>query len=119
MKCPVDQSDLVMSERQGVEIDYCPTCRGVWLDRGELDKIVDRAAAVAAPSAPPAPARAPAAPPSPTSYPRDDRRDARPAYGSYDDRDRRDGSYDPRYDQRDPRYRKKKRESWLEDLFDF
>jgi uncharacterized protein len=43
MKCPIDQAELVMAERQGVEIDYCPKCRGVWLDRGELDKIVDRA----------------------------------------------------------------------------
>lgn len=42
MKCPVDNTELVMSERQGVEIDYCPQCRGVWLDRGELDKIVER-----------------------------------------------------------------------------
>jgi len=42
MICPVDQTNLVMSERQGIEIDYCPTCRGVWLDRGELDKIVER-----------------------------------------------------------------------------
>ncbi|MDP3208590.1 MAG: zf-TFIIB domain-containing protein [Rhodoglobus sp.] len=42
MKCPVDDSQLVMSERSGVEIDYCPQCRGVWLDRGELDKIVER-----------------------------------------------------------------------------
>ena len=41
MKCPVcPESTLLMSERQGVEIDYCPTCRGVWLDRGELDKLV-------------------------------------------------------------------------------
>jgi len=45
MKCPVCTSvNLVMSERQGVEIDYCPECRGVWLDRGELDKIIERAA---------------------------------------------------------------------------
>lgn len=42
MKCPIDDSQLVMSERAGVEIDYCPQCRGVWLDRGELDKIVER-----------------------------------------------------------------------------
>lgn len=42
MKCPVCNIDLVMSERSGVEIDYCPECRGVWLDRGELDKIIDR-----------------------------------------------------------------------------
>lgn len=43
MKCPVCTNiDLVMSERQGVEIDYCPNCRGIWLDRGELDKIIDK-----------------------------------------------------------------------------
>lgn len=43
MKCPVCKDvDLVMSDRQGVEIDYCPSCRGVWLDRGELDKIIER-----------------------------------------------------------------------------
>lgn len=43
MKCPVCTSvDLKMADRQGVEIDYCPECRGVWLDRGELDKIIER-----------------------------------------------------------------------------
>jgi Zn-finger nucleic acid-binding protein len=43
MKCPVCLTpDLLMSERQGIEIDYCPQCRGVWLDRGELDKIIER-----------------------------------------------------------------------------
>lgn len=42
MKCPIDNVDLVMTDRQGIEIDYCPKCRGVWLDRGELDKIVER-----------------------------------------------------------------------------
>lgn len=42
MQCPVDASTLLMSERQGVEIDYCPQCRGVWLDRGELDKLIAR-----------------------------------------------------------------------------
>ena len=43
MKCPIDtETDLVMADRQGIEIDYCPKCRGVWLDRGELDKIIDR-----------------------------------------------------------------------------
>lgn len=46
MKCPTCVgATLVMSERQGVEIDYCPQCRGVWLDRGELDKLLERAAA--------------------------------------------------------------------------
>ena len=47
MKCPVCNVDLRMSDRQGVEIDYCPQCRGVWLDRGELDKIVERSDAFA------------------------------------------------------------------------
>ncbi|MGK7392384.1 MAG: zf-TFIIB domain-containing protein [Candidatus Cyclobacteriaceae bacterium M2_1C_046] len=42
MKCPNDGTTLVMTERNGVEIDYCPECRGVWLDRGELDKIIER-----------------------------------------------------------------------------
>lgn len=42
MKCPIDDSDLQMTERQGLEIDYCPKCRGIWLDRGELDKIIER-----------------------------------------------------------------------------
>ena len=44
MKCPNDNTTLVMTDRNGVEIDYCPECRGVWLDRGELDKIIDRSA---------------------------------------------------------------------------
>ena len=44
MLCPTCRVGLVMSERQGVEIDYCPQCRGVWLDRGELDKIIERSA---------------------------------------------------------------------------
>ena len=42
MKCPNCNATLVMSERQGIEIDFCPECRGVWLDRGELDKIIER-----------------------------------------------------------------------------
>ena len=42
MNCPVCSVQLVMTERQGIEIDYCPKCRGVWLDRGELDKIIER-----------------------------------------------------------------------------
>lgn len=42
MQCPVDGTTLALSERQGVEIDYCPQCRGVWLDRGELDKLIQR-----------------------------------------------------------------------------
>ncbi len=99
MKCPIDGSDLVMAERQGIEIDYCPKCRGVWLDRGELDKIIERAAADEAPRAAPAPAPAPqpnyAPPPQSAPYP-----------GHYP----KHGHYDPRY---------KKRKSLLGELFDF
>jgi Zn-finger nucleic acid-binding protein len=55
MACPVDGATLVMSERSGIEIDYCPTCRGVWLDRGELDKIIERTTATEIPQASAAP----------------------------------------------------------------
>jgi len=96
MKCPIDDTALSVSSRDGVEIDFCPQCRGVWLDRGELDKIIDRTAnALAA-----APTAA-AAPPPP---PRDERR--------YEDD--RHYSDDRRYDDR----RRKKR-SFMDDLFDF
>jgi len=54
--CPACKVDLVMSERQGIEIDYCPKCRGVWLDRGELDKIIERSASEEAQPAPAQPA---------------------------------------------------------------
>lgn len=50
MHCPACGDDLVISERQGIEIDYCKSCRGVWLDRGELDKIIERSVGVSAPS---------------------------------------------------------------------
>ena len=43
MNCPNCQTTLLMTDRQGIEIDYCPSCRGVWLDRGELDKLIERA----------------------------------------------------------------------------
>ncbi len=55
MKCPIDGTALVMTDRAGVEIDYCPQCRGVWLDRGELDKIIERSAAQTAPPSRPEP----------------------------------------------------------------
>lgn len=54
MKCPIDGTQLVIADRSGVEIDYCPQCRGVWLDRGELDKIIERSDYM---SPPPAPSR--------------------------------------------------------------
>jgi hypothetical protein len=53
MKCPTcPDSTLAITDRQGIEIDYCPKCRGVWLDRGELDKLIERAEVPPAPSAP-------------------------------------------------------------------
>jgi Zn-finger nucleic acid-binding protein len=58
MSCPVCRTGLVPMERQGIEIDSCPTCRGVWLDRGELDKIIERSAQAFAPQQPAPPPRA-------------------------------------------------------------
>jgi uncharacterized protein len=101
MPCPVCKVPLVMSERQGIEIDYCPQCRGVWLDRGELDKIIERSAADA-----PAPlAAAPPPPPPQQGY--------APPQG-YGDRERH-GHRDS-YGHSQP-YQKRKK-SFLEDLFD-
>jgi uncharacterized protein len=97
MKCPNDSAILVMSERAGVEIDYCPECRGVWLDRGELDKILDRAEAEASRSV------APSAPDRDVQYSR------RPSDDDDDDRDRR---YEGHRE-----YRGKKKEHWLGELF--
>lgn len=102
MKCPVDGAALVMTERSGVEIDYCPQCRGVWLDRGELDKIIDRAT-------PAVTLQEPAREAARRDEPRRDepRRDER----------RDDGHRDDRH--RDDDYRKKRRGSLLGDIFDF
>ena len=87
MQCPVCKNvNLVMSERSGIEIDYCLQCRGVWLDRGELDKIIDRAGPQAAAAS--------------SATPREPRYDAPPPQGG-------------------PYYRKKKREGFLGELFDF
>ncbi|MCP2370972.1 hypothetical protein BJ978_001648 [Agromyces terreus] len=119
MQCPNDGAVLVMSERSGIEIDYCPTCRGVWLDRGELDKIIERAAGDfgAAPVAPAAPA-APAAPPQPAYQP------PQPAYRqpAYGQQPYGQQPYDNRYDDRgrgdQGHSRKKKKDNWLSELFD-
>ena len=81
MKCPECNETLVMSDRNGVEIDYCPKCRGVWLDRGELDKIIERS-------------------------------QGRPSVSD-------SGHSDRRYHEDDHKYKKKKKESFLGDLFDF
>ena len=53
MKCPVDGTTLQLAERAGLEIDYCPDCRGIWLDRGELDKLIERGSVSASPPPPP------------------------------------------------------------------
>lgn len=57
MKCPIDSTTMQIAERAGFEIDYCPECRGIWLDRGELDKLIERGSAPPpAPPPPPVPA---------------------------------------------------------------
>ncbi len=99
MQCPTDGTVLQMSERSGIEIDYCPTCRGVWLDRGELDKIIERSLTQPAPQAAPPPPQRPDQPPPRYTQGHDQR------------------GYDQGYQQQG--YRKpKKKESWLSELFD-
>lgn len=109
MLCPVCKTGLAMSERSGIEIDYCPSCRGVWLDRGELDKIIERSEAPEAPAAP-QPAPQPNYPPQQPYPPQ-----ALNPWGSggyRDDRYRDHRGYDPRY------HGKKRKKSFLEELFD-
>ena len=98
MKCPNCNETLVMSDRQGVEIDYCPKCRGVWLDRGELDKIIERSADYSSNT------------------------DSQVSNDRQFDRD--DDYYKKQYPQgggypNDPNYRHKKKKGFLGDLFDF
>lgn len=98
MKCPACSVDLLMTERQGTEIDYCPKCRGVWLDRGELDKIIEKSLASEVPRA------------------------AGGNRGYDGDRPRSDYSQGDRHrDDRDHGGRpyRKKKESFLSELFDF
>ena len=119
MLCPVDGETLQMTERFGIEIDYCPKCRGVWLDRGELDKIIERALAEAdAPPARPTRAAEPAyAPPPPAAapvYQAEPGRRAPEGYAQQQPRRRDDDDDDYRGG-----YKKKRRESFLSDLFDF
>ena len=99
MKCPSDGNTMTMSERSGIEIDYCPECRGVWLDRGELDKILERSAAQSAPAA-----------------------SAAPIASAYEqERDQRRMEQEQRYaraqQSHQPPYRQKKKESWLSEIF--
>lgn len=94
MKCPVcKEVDLVMADRQGVEIDYCPTCRGVWLDRGELDKIIERSVGLESPG--------------PGGY------GAQPRREHHDDHDSHKGGFFGGHSDQHGR-----RKSWLGELFD-
>ena len=101
MKCPVcKDQDLVMSERQNIEVDYCPNCRGIWLDRGELDKIIERAAPELSQTT-----QAPPPPRAPSPRPDDSHHGYR---------------YDPHYDKHHggrSKYHKKKKH-WLLELLD-
>ncbi len=105
MLCPTCKVELTITDRQGVEIDFCPTCRGVWLDRGELDKILERSAAA-----------------TPGSAPRSDSAARGQRWHDDDpddDRERRyeqPGHVQQGYGQQGYPRRKK---SWLGDLFDF
>ena len=94
MKCPNCNETLVMADRQGVEIDYCPKCRGVWLDKGELDKLIERSSNYTEPDR--------------ERYD-DDRKQYPPQGGSY---------HDPYY-KNDPHYKQKKKKGFLGDFFDF
>ncbi len=109
MKCPICVSiDLLMSERKGIEIDYCPNCRGVWLDRGELDKFIDCAEQQSSnqwrrSSVSIEPIREP--------YPRTDQ--------PYNSHDRGREQRDYRDERQHQEYRGKKKESFWSELFDF
>lgn len=111
MNCPVCSVALTMTDRQGVEIDYCPKCRGVWLDRGELDKIIERSAGSSERSSDSRDLR----------DSRDSRYEERSQFKQHDD-DRYKKHDDDRYKKHDDYgygHKKKKKESFLSDLFDF
>ena len=107
MQCPIDQTTLQMTERQGIEIDYCPQCRGVWLDRGELDKLIEGAAQAAPVAQTPEPPRQSYQQPQPPPQRYNDP-GYRPQQNNHD-------SDDPSY----KHYKKKKKGGFLGDLFDF
>jgi Zn-finger nucleic acid-binding protein len=93
MKCPNDTTTLLITDRNGIEIDYCPECRGVWLDRGELDKLIERTGSRSE---------------APHYVERQER--------SYEEREHTSNNYD----RRDEHHQKKhKKENFLEDFFDF
>ena len=93
MQCPVDGTTLAMADRQGVEVDYCPQCRGVWLDRGELDKLIEREASAG------------------SAFPSREREPERPRYRDDDDDDRHIGGYSGGH--------KRKKKGFLSEIFEF
>ncbi len=101
--CTDKQATLLVADRQGIEIDYCPHCRGIWLDRGELEKLLERLGPAAA--ATPAPRYD-----SPRDHDDYARRSPYPAHPQ--------PSHDP-HASRDAYYHKRKHKSWLGDMFDF
>lgn len=111
MKCPICiDENLVMADRQGIEIDYCPKCRGVWLDRGELDKIIERTAVAAPQSQAAQPQSAQPQSAQPQSQPHRPQSQYPQGQGDYRE--------PPRYaDNRG--YHKKKKGGLLGELFDF
>lgn len=139
--CPRCGTVLTMSDRQGIEIDYCPQCRGVWLDRGELDKILERAAAMSGPgpeqSAPPGFAAQGAMPGNPAAggwarpssdyqaqpaYPQAPQYPPTPAYPppreGWRGRDDDDDDDDRKSYRQSQGYHGKPRKNWLSDIFD-
>ena len=97
MLCPMCKKELRMTERQGIEVDYCPDCRGIWLDRGELDKLIERSGQLT------------------ERHTNDHDSPPRPSgYRGHDEDSQRDYRQPEHYGQK-PR----KRESWLSELFDW
>jgi Zn-finger nucleic acid-binding protein len=112
MQCPNCNVELRMADRQGIEIDYCPQCRGVWLDRGELDKIIERTQSIAAPVS--AQDYTPEVPRS-SAYRDETRTYPERSPGEPDD----DYYRREEYRDRDHDYKRHKRKSILSEIFDF
>lgn len=108
MKCPVCDVVMKMTHRESVEIDYCPKCRGIWLDRGELDKLIDLSRTSGAYALPPAP--------DGDGRKRKNDEPRRKDKRGYSD-NRRD-RYDDDDDDRDRRYKKRRKRDFLEEIFD-
>lgn len=96
MKCPIDNNELNMTDRQGIEIDFCPKCRGVWLDRGELDKIIERSGSDVL-----------------------DSKTVNNDQPKHQELQSNRSSYDNKYDDDRKYSKKRKKENFLGDLFDF